>query len=85
MTIVFGFITSLWGLAQVKFWKRRSNYLSVFWTTDKYLVEEAPRPLWKSTERTPNPITGELEPHFPTKQVIKKRMFSFLGIIATVR
>jgi len=83
MTLVFGFVTSLWGLAQAKFWKRRSNYLSIFWTTDKYLVEEAPRPLWKSTEKIPNSITGQLEPHFPMRKVIKKRIISFMGIIAT--
>lgn len=84
MTIVFGFVTSVWGLAQVHFWKRRSHYLSVFWTTDKYLTEEAPRPLWKYSEKIPNPITGDLEPHCSMKKVLQTRFISFLGIIATV-
>lgn len=85
MTIVYGFVTSIWGLSQAHYWKRRSNYLSVFWTTDKYLVEESPRPLWKYTEKVPNPITGQLEPHWPMKKVVQIRFISFLGIIATVR
>jgi hypothetical protein len=84
MTILYGFVTSVWGLSQAHFWKRRSNFLSIFWTTDKYLVEESPRPLWKYTEKQQNPITGKLEPYVPMQKVLQTRFISFLGIIATV-
>jgi hypothetical protein len=84
MTLVYGFVTSVWALAQVHFWKRRSNHLSIFWTTHKYLVEESPRPVWKHTEKIPNPITGQLEPHWPMQKALQAKFVSFLGIIATV-
>ena len=84
MTIVFGFITSVWGLIQILYWRRREKYLSIFWTTDKYLVEETPRPLWRYSGKAPNPITGEMEPHQPMKEVITKRLISFMGVVATV-
>jgi hypothetical protein len=84
MTLVYGFVTSVWALAQAHFWRRRSNHLSIFWTTDKYLVEESPRPVWRYTEKIPNPITGQLEPHWPLQKALPTKFFSFLGILATV-
>uniref|UniRef100_A0A1I8JHA4 Anoctamin n=1 Tax=Macrostomum lignano TaxID=282301 RepID=A0A1I8JHA4_9PLAT len=66
----------------LKFWKRKTARLAYQWDVLDYVeMEERPRPEYASrcTEYEEDPITGNMEPHFPSS---KRRLRILIGVLS---
>jgi hypothetical protein len=60
-TIIFAFLSSLWALLFLKFWKRQSNHLSFVWDSEIIPRGNLIRAQWKPNATRTSKITGKQE------------------------
>jgi anoctamin-1 len=80
LTLPFAFLISVWGVLYVQWWIRRNRFLVIQWNMTDFSKEEKPRPAWKATRMKTSPVSGRLEPHFPT---LAKKVFRTFTISLT--
>ncbi|PAA80631.1 hypothetical protein BOX15_Mlig014212g1 [Macrostomum lignano] len=81
-THFYAIFVSVWAYGFLKFWKRKTARLAYQWDVLDYVeMEERPRPEYASrcTEYEEDPITGNMEPHFPSS---KRRLRILIGVLS---
>uniref|UniRef100_A0AAF5DLF7 Anoctamin n=1 Tax=Strongyloides stercoralis TaxID=6248 RepID=A0AAF5DLF7_STRER len=86
--VVFAFFNCVWSSAYLEFWKRRQAELAFKWGTYDLEMEgnlQEPRSKFKGDSMRPNPISGRLEPYFPSwKHYLIRYAFTFPITILSV-
>uniref|UniRef100_A0A1I8HU17 Anoctamin n=1 Tax=Macrostomum lignano TaxID=282301 RepID=A0A1I8HU17_9PLAT len=86
-TVLYAVFVSLWAVAFLEAWKRKSASLAHHWdVADFEEQQERPRPEFAAqcTAYKTNPVTGQVEPHFPDKQRIPRLITGIASIAVMV-
>ncbi|PAA80633.1 hypothetical protein BOX15_Mlig004871g1 [Macrostomum lignano] len=83
-TVFYAVFMSIWSLIFLEFWKRRTATLAHRWGVSNYRVEiSRPRPGFaaRCDQHRRNPITGIIEPHFPSTRRLPRIICSYICLL----
>jgi hypothetical protein len=84
LTAPFAFFMSVWSTLFLEFWKRQSATLRTIWDVNELKTEEHRRPEWYGTILRRSPVTGKIEPHFPSLARLQRIGVSLCAIMFAV-